>query len=139
MQRLQRQGERDRAAVRVREDAVVLEGALAVHLGDDERDPGLETVRRRLVDRDRAAADGRRDELARRARADREEEHVDTGTGQRIRRRLLDRPLAELPSCRARRREDAHVLVAARAQEIQRDRSDGAGRTDDADRGPLSH
>ena len=40
VQRLQHAGERDRAAVRVRDDAVVLERAGAVHLGHDERDAG---------------------------------------------------------------------------------------------------
>ena len=109
MQRLQHAGERDRAAVRVGDDAVVLERAPAVHLGHDERDPGLEPVGRRLVDRDRAAAHGVRHELARRARADREEEDVDVAARERLGRRLLDRAA---PSClpgRARRGEDAHV------------------------------
>ena len=80
----------------------VLERAGAVHLGDDERDPGLEPVGGRLVDRDRAAADGVRDELARGARADREEEDVDVAARERLGRRLLDR-VAREPACPAER------------------------------------
>ena len=64
MERLQRHRERDRAAVRIGHDALVLERPLAVYFRDDERDPVLQAVRRRLVDRNRAAADRRRDELA---------------------------------------------------------------------------
>jgi len=64
VQRLQHAGQWDRAAVRVGQDPVVLGDPIAVHLRHDERDAGLQPVRRRLVDRDRAAADGVRDELA---------------------------------------------------------------------------
>ena len=91
VQRLQHAGQRDRAAVRVRDDAVVLERAVAVHLRHDERDARLEPVRRRLVDRDRAAAHRVRHELARRRRADGEEEEVDVAARERLGRRLLDR------------------------------------------------
>ena len=138
VQRLQRAGERDRAAVRVGDDAVVLGGADAVHLRDDERHAGLEPVRRRLVDRDRAAADGVRDELAAGGGADGEETEVEVAGGERLRRRLLDDRAAELGARRARGREQAHVVVAALAQELERDRPDRAGRADDADPGPIS-
>ena len=53
---------------------------------------------------------------------------------ERLGRRLLDDEAAvELPSGRARRREGAHVLVAALAQQPQRHRADGAGGADDGD------
>ena len=51
VQRLERARERDRAAVRVRDDAVVLGRPVAVHLRHDERDARLEPVGGRLVDR----------------------------------------------------------------------------------------
>ncbi|TML07659.1 MAG: hypothetical protein E6G38_08675 [Actinobacteria bacterium] len=54
----------------------MLERSLAVHLGDDERDPVLKAVGRRLVDRDRAAANGVGYELAARSRADREQAEI---------------------------------------------------------------
>jgi len=77
VKRLQDAGERNRAAVRVGDDSLVLERAVAVHLRHDERDARLEAIRGRLVDRDRAAGDRVRHELPRRARPDREEEDVD--------------------------------------------------------------
>ena len=48
--------ERDRAAVGVRDDAVVLQGSLPVHLRDDQRDARLQTEGGRLVDAHCAAA-----------------------------------------------------------------------------------
>ncbi len=109
----------------------------AVDLGHDERDARLEPVGRRLVDRDRAAADGVRDELARGAGADGEEEDVDVAARERLGRRLLDDVPADLLAGRARGREDADVLVAALAEQAERDGADGAGAADDADAGVL--
>ena len=77
VQRLERAGERDRAAVRVRDDALVLGRADAVHLGHDERDPGSSRYADGLVDADRAATDGVGDELAGRRGADGEEAEVE--------------------------------------------------------------
>ena len=51
VQRFQGAGERNRAAVRIRDDAVVLGGADTVDFRDDERHAGLEPIRSRLVDR----------------------------------------------------------------------------------------
>jgi hypothetical protein len=100
VQRLQHARERDRAAIRVRDDPVVLVRARSVHLGDDERNPRLEPVRGRLVDDDRAAAHCMRDELARRGRPDREERQVDAARCQRFGRRLLDdEPAVERRAC----------------------------------------
>ncbi len=112
---LERAGERDRAAIRVRDDPVVLERARRVHLRHDERDPRLEPVGGRLVHRDRAAADGVGDELAARGGADREETEVEVSCGERLGRRLLDRPAGELLPGGAGGREDPDVLVAALA------------------------
>src|SRR5579884_3006954 len=133
VQRLQHAGERNRAAVRVGDDAVVLERALAVHLRHDERDARLEPVGGRLVDGGRASAHGVRHELARRAGADREEENVDPRPLERLRRRLSHLPALDPRPGRARGREDADVLVAALAQERQRHHADGTGAADDAD------
>ena len=139
MERLEDAGERDRAAVRVGDDAAVAERARAVHLGDDERDPVLEAVGRRLVDRDRAALDRVRDELARGAGADREEEDVDVAAraprGSPPRRVWPPTSRAG----RARGGEDAHVLEAVLAEQAERDLADGAGAADDADAGVTCH
>ena len=105
--------------------------AVAVHLRHDKRDAGLEPVGRRLVDADRAAADGVGDELAARLGADREEAEVEIARGEHCRGRLLDGRPAELLPGRPRRGEQAHVAVAALAQELDRDGSDCAGRADD--------
>ena len=103
VERLEHAGERDRAAVRVGDDPVALERlerAGAVHLGHDERVAVDEAVGGRLVDADRAARPtAMRDELAARARADREEEEVDVA-GARA-------PPASPPRRRARRRRRA--------------------------------
>jgi hypothetical protein len=127
VQRLQHAGERDRAAVRVCENSVVRERARSVHLGHDERDPGLEPVRRGLVDGHRATANRVRHELERRRRAHREEREVDAAGRERLRPCLLDDEAAGkgLPG-RARGCEGADVLVAALAQQPQRHRADGA-------------
>ena len=110
VQRLQHARERDRATVWVRDDAVVLERAIGIHLGHDEWDARLEPVCRRLVDRDCASSDRKRHELTRRARPDGEEKHVDVAARERFRRCLLDGPAAELSAHRSRRCEHAHVL-----------------------------
>ena len=65
--------------------------------------------------------------------ADREEAEIEIAGGEHLRRRLLDRCPAELLPRGARGGEQAHVVVAALAQELQRDRSDRAGGADDAD------
>ncbi len=134
LQRLQHAGQRDRAAVRVGDDPVVLERAGAVHLGHDQRHAVREPVGRRLVDGDRAAAHRVRDELARGGRADREQAQVEVTGCERLRRRLLDdqRLAAELDprARRARGRERAHVVVAALGQQPERDLPDRAGRAD---------
>ena len=133
VQRLEHARERDRAAVRVGDDAVVLERARAVHLGHDERDARLEPVGGRLVDRDGAAATAC-GTSSRDAPVPTEKRKTSTSPrDERLGRRLLDRPAAELLAGRPRRGEHAHVLVAARAQQLERDRADRAGRPDDAD------
>ena len=62
---------------------------------------------------------------------------VEVAGGERLRRRLLDdERLAAEGDARAgrpRRRERAHVVVAALGEQLERDRADGAGRADDAD------
>ena len=90
VQGLQHARERDRAAVRVGDDAVVAERSFAVHLGDDERNPLFEAVRGRLVDRNRAAADGVGHELATCFCADGEQAKVEVAGGERLSSRLLD-------------------------------------------------
>ena len=80
VQRLQHARERNRAAVRVRDDAVAferLERADRVHLRHDERVAVHEPVGGRLVDADRARRGCDRDEGTAGARADGEEEEVD--------------------------------------------------------------
>jgi hypothetical protein len=64
VQRFERHRQRDRAAVRVREDPGVLARPAAIDLRNDERDAVLEPVRRRLVDDDGPSAESVRDELA---------------------------------------------------------------------------
>ena len=80
-----------------------------------------------------------RDELARGAGADREEEDVDVAARERLGRRLLDRVAVDLLAGGARRGEDADVLEAALAQQAERDGADGAGAADDADAGLAIH
>ena len=63
MQRLEHARERDRAAVRIRDDAVVLVCARSVHLGNDEGNARFEPIGGGLVDDHRAAAHRVRDEL----------------------------------------------------------------------------
>ena len=60
----------------------VLEGALAVHLGHDERDAVLEPEGRGLVDAERPGFSGDRDELAAPLRADREEADVEVARAE---------------------------------------------------------
>ena len=136
VQRLQDAGERDRAAVRVGDDAVVLERAHRIHLRHDERNAGLEPVGRRLVDRERAAAHGVRHELAGGARADREQEDVDVAARRAPRasppRRCTARAACR-PSAPTRRRARARSRAAAAARSVTR--ADGACRADDADPG----
>jgi hypothetical protein len=84
VQRLEHHRQRDRAAVRVRDDAVVLGCAPAVHLGHHERNPVLEAIGGRLVDRDRAARDGVGHELARERGSDREQAHVEVARAERL-------------------------------------------------------
>ena len=133
VERLQHERQRDRAAVRVRDDAVVLERPLAVHLGHDERHPVLQAEGLRLVDADRAAAYGVRHELAARAGADGEEAEVEVAGGEGLGCRLLDHAAVELAPGRARRGEESHVLEPALTQQLDDDGADRAGRADDAD------
>jgi hypothetical protein len=58
----------------------VLQRSRAVDLGDDERDAGLQPVRRGLVDGDCTAADGVGNERARGGRADGEEREVEVAS-----------------------------------------------------------
>src|SRR5207253_7657659 len=125
--------QRDRAAVRVRDDPVVLERPRAVYLGDDERHAFLQAIRGRLVDDDGASTNGMRHELARGGRSDREEAEVEVAAGQRLRRRFLDGDPARALAGRARRGERAHVRVTALAKQLERDRADGTGRADHSD------
>ena len=107
--------------------------AFAVHLRNDERHAVLQTVRRRLVDRDRAAANGVGDEFPRRCCADGEQADVEVPGGECVGRRFLDEQPVDGRSSRARRRERANVLVAAFAQELQGNWPDRAGRADHSD------
>ncbi len=52
---------------------------------------------------------------------------------EKLRRRLLDRVLAEAAAGRTRGREDAHVVVPADAEQLKRHGADGAGASDDPD------
>src|SRR5581483_3254958 len=143
VERLEDARERDRRAVRVRDDAGRLEGgqrALAVHLRHDERIAVGEPVGARLVDDERATLDGVGDELAGRGRAAGEEHEVEVARGERAGRRLLDDDAgAQLATCRPRGCKGPHVLVAALAEEPQRHRPDGARRADDADPRVRAH
>ena len=140
VERLQDAGERDRAAVRVRDDPVALEGlerTRAVDLGHDEWVAVHEAVGRRLVHADRARGRGNRHELVARRRSHGEEKQVDVAGAERLGRRLLDEELAVAKPNRrtggAWRRERPHVLVAALREQRERHRPDRAGRADDAD------
>ena len=144
VQRLQRRRERDRAAVRVGDDAVALERlerALAVHLGHDQRVAVDEAVGRGLVDADRAAGRGVRNELLGTGGSDREQAEVEIAGAERLGRRLLDdeSPVAEgeLAPGRALGGKGAHVPVAALGEKRQGQGADGAGGADDADAGVL--
>ena len=93
VQWLEHAGQRNRAAVRVRNDAVArerFEGACAIHLGHDERIAVDEPIRGRLVDADRASGRGVRHERATRGGPDREEAEVEVAGGEQLRRCLLD-------------------------------------------------
>ncbi len=139
-------GERDRAAVRVRDDPVAverLERAVAVHLGHDERVAVDQAVRRGLVDAEGAARGRGRDELAARRGSYGEQEEVDVACSEGLRRRLLDDELA-LPerdpaAGGALGRERANILVAALGEQGERDGADCTGRADDTDSRPLAH
>ena len=139
VQRLQRHRERNRAAVRVRHDAVVLCGARTVHLGYDERNAVLQSVCGGLVDRDCPAANRMRHELARGSRSDREEADVQIAFRQRLSGRDLDGDVAELLTGRSLGRKRADVRKAALAQHVEHDRAYRTGRTDDADARVLIH
>src|SRR5262245_46819519 len=125
--------QRNRAAVGIGDDSVVLECALAVDLGNDERDTGFQTVRRRLVDADRASLHGMRHELLAPLGSDREETDVEIAGAESGLRRLLDLEVPEPPSGRAPRTERTDVPVTPVDQELERDAADGARRTDDPD------
>ena len=133
VERLEDAGERDRAAVRVGDDPVVLERAGAVHLGHNEWDAVRQAERGRFVDDDSPTAHGVRDELARRAGADREEEDVDVAGRKRLGSCFLDDEVAEPLAGRAGRCERAHIRIATSAQQPERDGPDGAGSADDSD------
>ena len=146
VERLEHAGQRDRAAVRIRDDAVTsqrLERPLAVHLRHDERIAVDQAVRGRLVDADRAGGRGDGNELTAGRRADREEEQIDVAGTEGCGRRLFDEQLVvaerDAGARRARRRERAHVLVLTLGEQGQRDGADRTGRTDDSDPRALSH
>ena len=88
-QRHQERDELHRAAVRVGHDPFVGREVVRVDLADDERDPGLHPPRAGVVDHRAAVRDGLRSELARDARAGREERDVDAI--ERLGRRLHHR------------------------------------------------
>ena len=133
LQRREHHGQRDRAAVRVRDDARVLEGALAVDLGHHERDALLQAERGRLVDAEGTGCRCDRHELPAPLRADREEADVQGARRQRANRRLLDLEVAEESTRGAPRGERADVRVATIHEVLERDPTDGAGCADDAD------
>ncbi len=95
VQRCERHRQRNRAAVRVRDDSRVLERALAIHLGHDERDTRLEPESRRLVHAERTRSGREGNELATDLGADREEADVEVAGAQRRGRRLLDLEVTE--------------------------------------------
>jgi hypothetical protein len=140
VERLEDAGERNRAAVRVRDDAVAperLERPAAVHLRHDERVSVDEAVGGRLVDADRAGGGCDRDERPAGRGADREEEEVDVARAERVLGRLLDgERVVAVGQARprgARGREGAHVLVPALGQQAERHRAHCAGGADDSD------
>src|SRR3954451_8397720 len=114
-------------------------GVIAVDFGDDERHAFLEAVGPGLVDRDCAAANAVRHELATGFGAHREQAEVEIAGRQSVRRRRLDREDVELGARGALARESADVLVAALAKEGEGDAADGAGRADDYDRSVAAH
>ena len=111
MERLQGHRERDRTAIWVRDDAVVLEGALAIHFGHDQWDSVLQAIGRRLVHGDCPAPNRVWHELPRSARPDREEREVDVSGSECLGRRLLDDETAfQFSARRPRGSECSHPL-----------------------------
>ena len=133
MQRCERHRQRNRAAVRVRDDPGVLVRTLAIHLGHDERDTCLEPESRRLVHAERTGSCCERDELATDLGADREEADVEVAGAQRRGRRLLYLEVPEPPAGGTPRRERADVGVSAIDQVLKRHLPDRARSADDAD------
>ena len=119
VQRLERARERDRAAVRVGDDPVVLGRADAVHLRHDERDARLEPVRRRTC-RSRSRRRGRRAARARGWRRCRPRR--DRGRGRRRRA-----PRASPPR-RSSRRARCRPSVRTRTGARRRSRARAAAR-----------
>ncbi len=106
---------------------------VAVHLGHDERDAGLEPVGRRLVNRDGAAA-RRGDELERRLRPDREQRDVDpAGGGTSGVASSTTVPSASVDP--ADRGGEGGTFSASLAQDPHRHGAHGAGRSDHGDAG----
>ena len=93
----------------------------------------------RLVEAHRAALHGVGHELAGRRGADREEREIDVERLERLRRRLLDRAAVQLRAGRARRREQAHVVVAALGEDAAQHAAHRAGGADDGDAASLRH
>ena len=115
---------------------VVLESALPVHLGDDERHAVLEPESRGLVDAERARGRRGAGTSSRLVSAPTEKKQTSrspapSATG----RRLLDLEVADPPARRAPGRERADVLVPAPEEQLERDSADRAAGPDDADRG----
>ena len=132
VERRERHRERDRAAVRVRDDPGVLEGSLAVHLGATSGTPGRAGTRRTC---------------RRRARPQRPRRHEPRGSsrsrrrrsrrrGRRRRARPASPPRSRTADPAARGapgRERADVRVPAGKEQLERDAADRAADAHDAD------
>src|SRR5207253_2415424 len=70
---------------------------------------------------------------SRRGRPDGEETEIELSRAQRLRSRFFDDAAVDLGSGGPRRREVTHVVVAALAQQLDRDAADRARRSDYAD------
>ena len=134
VQRLGREHDRHRRAVRVRHDALadVVE-RIGVDLRHDQRDLGVHAPRRRVVDHEGARRGEARRPLARGRAAGAEQRHVealDRLVGQR-----LDDHVADLLAGRARGGEGHDVVggKAAALEQREQERAHGAGGAHDGD------
>jgi len=112
---------------------------VAVHLRYDERDALLKSKRGRLVDAEGAAGRGEWDEFSTGSRSDGEEAQLQIPDAERFGSRFLDGQAVECRAGGARGRERAHGVIAPLPQQVERDGSDSAGRSDDPDTQVATH